>query len=525
MKSPRNIQIRIYARLYICTLLNTRIWLKPQILSKLEGEFMRLAVFNTIITMHKLENTPLKDFDGLFEILDIFESTNKITCKLLNAKDMGFYSKAIIYKIINSRLLTIELTPLRKNALSFVTHKNKIESFELEIKGLRFKTEKISIVQANYSKNSAKIVVNIYGLIKSKENTSIYRQRLILPCQEDISLHFHFENLIGYKIKEYRNINLISCIIDTFHFDIFIVSQEINKLKKYYLIVDSQIEIEFTRFQDNAYSILIGFGYITGCFVQNIGYYFSYDKENILQEIYIQSKRHSVYAQLSPIYKNPYGIFQNTNYHDKYNNVIRGIKASEFSKLCQLINTYDEFKVIILLILESCVSTLIIQPAGFAVALEGFATFIKKEIEKEKEKKSPKLSSKILEDLKTVLKNNKEEIGDSFDLFNKKIEQINQPTNKDTLLKPFEYLKIPTNELDEQAIANRNDLLHGRYDLKSQFEGKDSEKYRYSTSLRLYTLLSTLILKYIGFDNKVINQPLRNDSLNIAFNEEPFRQI
>jgi len=123
-----------------------------------------------------------------------------------------------------------------------------------------------------------------------------------------------------------------------------------------------------------------------------------------------------------------------------------------------------------------------------------------------------------------VLTNNKEELGDSFDFFSKKIEQINQPANKDTLLKPFEYLKIPINELDKQTIDHRNDLMHGR-DLKSIFEGKNNDRYRFSASLRLYTLLSALILKYVGFDNRVINHPKRSDSLNIATKEEPFRQI
>ena len=108
--------------------------------------------------------------------------------------------------------------------------------------------------------------------------------------------------------------------------------------------------------------------------------------------------------------------------------------------------------------------------------------------------------------------------------FSKKIEQINQPANKDTLLKPFEYLKIPINELDKQTIDHRNDLMHGK-DLKSIFEGKNNDRYRFSASLRLYTLLSALILKYVGFDNRVVNHPKRSDSLNIATKEEPFRQI
>lgn len=469
--------------------------------------------------MQTIDNIPLKNFDGLFEVIHLFEGSNKTTCKLLNAKSLGFYSKAILSRIKNNFI--VELTVLKNLSPFPIRDLGKMENFDLEINGQQYRIEGADIISNIIKSNSTNVTVKFYEFQKNKKNSDAHTHLLILPLEEEIFFPFYLEDTRSYKTKERCIMGLISCTIDSFDFDFMIFSKE----KKYYLIVDSTYKMDFAVFQNYAYSILMGFGYITGSFVQNIGFYFSYDKHRKLQRIQVQGKRKSVYTFLSPIYKNPYGVFQNQDYHEEYHSIIRGLTSAELSKLCQLINDSEEFKVIILLILESCVATQIIQPAGFAVALESFSAFIKKEMEKERGKTSPKLSSKILGELKMVLINNKEELGDSFDLFSKKIEQINQPTNKDTLLKPFEYLKIPINELDKQTIAHRNDLLHGRYDLKSIFEGKSNDKYRFSASLRLYTLLSALILKYVGFDNRVINHPKRSDSLNIAFEEEPFRQI
>lgn len=471
--------------------------------------------------MQTIDNTPLKDFEELFEIIHLFESTNKITCKLLNGKSLGFYSKVILSRIKNNFI--VELTVLKTLSPFFHRDFGKMEDFELEIKGIQYLIKDAHIVSNNIRPTSTKVTVKFYEFQKYKSNLDYFSHILILPSEEDIFFPFYLENIMCYKTNTQSILGLSTVMLDSYNFDIF--RYNISSSKKNYLIIDSANEMTLEVFQKYAFSILMGFGYITGSFVQNIGFYFSYDEEKKLQGIQVKSKRKSVYTFLSPIYKNPYGVFQNQDYHNKYCNIIRGLTSSELSKLCQLINDSEEFKVIILLILESCVATQIIQPAGFAVALEGFAAFIKKEIEKEKVKASPKLSSKILGDLKTILTNNREELGHSFDFFSKKIEQINQPANKDTLLKPFEYLKIPINELDKQTIAHRNDLLHGRYNLKSTFEGENNDKYRFSASLRLYTLLSALILKYIGFNNRIINHPKRSDSLNITIEEEPFRQI
>jgi hypothetical protein len=482
--------------------------------------------------MQTIDNIPLKNFDGLFEIIHLFEDTNKITCKLLNAKPLGFYSRVVIRKIEKNNDFRIVLTISKTtNSVRFWgMETEKIEYLIIEIKGNHFKIENAFIcnIEESFGTNfkNAKVTAQFNELIKIQNNVDFHFQRLIIPCEKDIFFPFYFEDARGYKTEEKVIMGLIPLLIDSQNFETFKHIKEISSIKRSYLIIDSINEMTLEVFQNYVYSILIGFGYITGCFLQNLGFYFSYDKYKKLQGIQIQGKRKSVYTFLSPIYKNPYGVFQNKDYHDKYCNIIRGVKSSEISKLCHLINSSQDFMVIILLILESCAVTQIIQPAGFAVALEGFSAFIKKELEKETEKKSPKLSSKILGDLKKILKDNEEELGEAFALFYKKIEQINQPTNKDTLLKPFEYLKIPISDTDKETIAHRNDLLHGRYDLKSTFESESNQNYRFLISTRLYTLLSALIMKYIGFDNMIINYPKKYEYLlNITSDEEPFRQI
>ena len=44
--------------------------------------------------------------------------------------------------------------------------------------------------------------------------------------------------------------------------------------------------------------------------------------------------------------------------------------------------------------------------------------------------------------------------------------------------------------------------------------------------MRFYTLLKTIILKWIGYDNRMVNYPKIHEGFKqIHLNEEPFRQV
>ena len=90
-----------------------------------------------------------------------------------------------------------------------------------------------------------------------------------------------------------------------------------------------------------------------------------------------------------------------------------------------------------------------------------------------------------------------------------RINQINQVTNRERLKMPFKILNIELLEEDIKVINSRNDFLHGRVPNYRNIEGIRSidskDKDLYYASVRLYTLLNMLILKYVGYDNYVLN--------------------
>ena len=107
---------------------------------------------------------------------------------------------------------------------------------------------------------------------------------------------------------------------------------------------------------------------------------------------------------------------------------------------------------------------------------------------------------------------------------------MNAPTNKSKLRAPFDHLKIPLLPEDLVILDTRNDFLHGRApDLTNEGENRTTERLNsdlYYSALRLSTLLSMLILKWVGYDNYVLNYPKINEaSTGISIDEEPYRKV
>ena len=96
-------------------------------------------------------------------------------------------------------------------------------------------------------------------------------------------------------------------------------------------------------------------------------------------------------------------------------------------------------------------------------------------------------------------------------ILEKKINNINQPPNRDKLEKPFHILNIHISEEDSKAINHRNNFLHGRKITR----GKKPEDFLkvYEISLRLNNLVNKLILKHIGFSGHMINQVKHNEKM------------
>jgi len=107
----------------------------------------------------------------------------------------------------------------------------------------------------------------------------------------------------------------------------------------------------------------------------------------------------------------------------------------------------------------------------------------------------------LKDDLLNGLKNYEAGIPkEGFIILQRKIESLNTPANQDKLTKTFGLFGITPIEEDKKAIKNRNSYLHGRSPLNrtQQFELTQ-------ISLRLHTLIVSLLLKSVGYSGHVIN--------------------
>ena len=116
----------------------------------------------------------------------------------------------------------------------------------------------------------------------------------------------------------------------------------------------------------------------------------------------------------------------------------------------------------------------------------------------------------------------------------RRINEINRPiikehlTNNQKLTLPFEQVKVELSIDDIKAIEHRNDLLHGDIlmtgkELKSE---SDINNYMGYISGKLFTLISALILKYVGYSGYIINHAkFYEDLCEIESDEEYFRSI
>jgi hypothetical protein len=302
---------------------------------------------------------------------------------------------------------------------------------------------------------------------------------------------------------------------------------------KYYFIIDSKDKIDFEKFSDICYSIMVGFGFLSANFIQNEAYYFKSDNADFstLTDFSYSQLRASInsHGSCNPIYSNPYGYTRDEAIINSVGKRLDVFDDKLFSELCSKIHQQEDYTILILLILEANTSSLILRPAGYAVALEKITNIIVEENKGLKPIPDKELSKKFRQGLLDVLGKHKDDINklgnkDSITILEKNIDKINNPTNRDKLLKPFEILKITISKEDEEAIDNRNNFLHGRK-IHTDENTEDYIKI-FEISLRLNNLLNKLILKHIGFSGYVINHLRHNEkSFETKITSDLFEKI
>ncbi|MAC96753.1 MAG: hypothetical protein CMC96_14780 [Flavobacteriales bacterium] len=343
--------------------------------------------------------------------------------------------------------------------------------------------------------------------------------RLLIPLERELRYHY----ILGTRSSEINGDSLIFRIIQ-------------NDKKKYFLIIESEFKQSYDEFSEKTFALKNALGYLTGYLAGNGGYFFAYTKKKMEApaHIYRCEFRNTIISGYAPLNSNPYSYLHSNKklakkYYDK--KLLRTINQDEFSLLCQRLYDSVELSSAIILMLESSVASLLFMPGGYAIVLETLADIIKP---KKKQKVAPmtkSLSKKVRQECSAVIEKYKNEFSkDNHQALLDRISWLNQATNKAKLRAPFDYLKIDLLEEDLDILQARNDFLHGRVpDMTKGGEVRSLDRQNkdlYYASVRFYTLLNILILKWIGYDNRVVNYPKINEAFTeIKLKEEPYRQI
>lgn len=315
---------------------------------------------------------------------------------------------------------------------------------------------------------------------------------------------------------------LLEPIIDNNAFHIYSIEFE----KQHYLIIDGLQLMAATVFNEYCWTISVGLGFITGRLSLEEQYIFSF----VTPEMDIPSgwtyerlrpsidSIYSAIAQRPMSWLHPGGITKIEMIEEPNN----GISAAVLGQLCSWIHMKDAHKAVALLIIEAKQATLLMRPAGFALALEGLATIFEQLYEdKAKPIKGKAKAKLLLMELRAIIDVHAGDEDFDIGVLHAKLNDLNKPTNRSRLKKPFEILAIPLTPMDEKALDYRNAILHGNV-LLAPMDKKSFEMSEDELALRLLTLANAIILKLAGFTGWIINHPkMQLDELN----EEHFREL
>lgn len=358
-----------------------------------------------------------------------------------------------------------------------------------------------------------------------------YYYQLIVPLEKELKFHYNIEQTRFATDLGYRSRTGTTAMINGEQIQACCIH---NDKKEYFLSIDSPVKQTFEEFGEKANTLKIGIAYLSGYYAGNQGFFFAYTKKDkqLPKHFRCVAFRDSVRSGYSPVHSNAYGYMRNDPLAKKYYKLLRTVSLKEFSLLCERIHNSLDFSSMLMLMHESSVASLLFMPGGFAIALETISDLVIGNIKlKLAPIKDKTVCRKIRTELFEVLERNSEIISPSdLGTLKTRIDQLNQTTNKARLKAPFDLLKIELLDEDLKILETRNDFLHGRVpDLTKAGTKRSTERINkdlYYCSMRFYTLLNMIILKWIGYDNRVVNYPKVHEGFTgIRLAEEPFRQV
>lgn len=477
--------------------------------------------------MKKIEG--LRYHKIMLEIIDEFKKVKSGKLLKTSSPFNGLKASMRVYK----KGFSVEFKPD-----IFSSNKEKLDvgqyhdDIQIEFKNSKFVLESVFLQNHAIPKFTG-VVSRIHT--KGYSEKKAYHYRLIIPLDNELNFHFNIEQASFSSDLGYSSRCATKANIDDETIEICCIYRTVGKRKEHFLVIDSDKKQTFEEFSHKTNSVKIGLGYLSGYYAGNQGYFFCYDSKNKKTPKHFRflELRDSIKSSYKPVYSNSHGYLHRDERAEHYYKLLRPVSISEFSRLSQRLHDSLDFSSAVMIILESSVASLLLMPGGYAIALEAISDLI---IGKEKLKMAPikdqPTAKKIRKAFKETVDSYKSIISpDDLKTLHSKIEQFNQMTNKARLRAPFDILKFKLEDEDLKILETRNDFLHGRVpDITNEGLSRTTERINkdlYYSAVKFYTLLSILILKWVGYDNKIVNLPKLHESFTEIplKQEEPFRQV
>lgn len=474
---------------------------------------------------------------------------NSSTKRIDNDKDfdaeLNFINKIDVVKNIELRASHDENLRafLSRGNLNFKLEVNNIISKDnglIEI-AFSFENKTFIIEELNNIRKRIKLSSNSYpelltsidlDTFHSKTFTKKGRYKAFYPVElADIkTFHNEFETVTHQRNNVEYFYDCLRITIEGRQYDLTQLKNEHRGFYVFECLQDQAFEV----FSDSCYSIQQAVGFINKLMVGGEKFVF----DNNGEFYYSNFIRPTLRGLYRPVFSNPYSNLDiKKEVADSMIDKLSRISLENLSTLATRIHQNPVFSVVILIILESTsIASLLLIPSSFAGIIEQLSKYLKVEETKiDKPIKDSELESSIIEDLHQVIDKNKDRLTPENVLkLKRRLNGINRPTNKkkltnnEKLTRPFEQLKINLTLHDISIIEHRNDLFHGNILLKTN-EFKDEEStnlYMAYVSAKLFTLISKLILKSIGYRGYIYNQAKYLESkLGLNTNEEHFDRI
>ncbi len=387
-----------------------------------------------------------------------------------------------------------------------------------------------SEIKVNKSANfSTTLEINSFYSLDFNQN-GIFKALYPINIKEIKTFHTEFETITHQRNGTEYFYDCIRININGTPYDL----TQLKYNKSGFYIIECLAEQTFEEFTEATFSIRQAVGFINRLMVGDEEYIF----DNLGKLYYSNYIRPTIKGMYSPITTNPYSYPDiEKEIADKFYGKLTRITLKSLSNLANKIHSDPEFSTAILVILEATsIRSLLLIPSSFAVIIELLSKNInKEEITSEIPIEDKKLKKKVIEEFHEVIDKNSHTLNEKSILkLKRRLNEINKPvhkqrlTNNEKLTRPFEQLGLKLSLQDITIIEHRNELLHGNILLKKDDDQNDDDINRYMgyVSAKLFTLISKLILKSIGYNGYVYNQAkYLEKQMKIETNEQYFERI